>query len=239
MNILVTGGASGIGGAISEKLASAQNNRVFITYNSSIEKAKELESKFPNLTSIKCDFTNSADLEGLAARLPGSDIDVLVNNAVTGLIEKHFHKIAPGDFLASFKNNVLPTIILTQAAISLFRKKKSGKIITLLTSYLVNRPPTGLSEYVANKAYLESLSKSWASENASFNITSNCVAPSFVRTSLTKYVDERVVEQITAQQPRKKLLTPAEIADTVCFLADCSAHINGISLIMNGGSDVV
>jgi NAD(P)-dependent dehydrogenase (short-subunit alcohol dehydrogenase family) len=121
----------------------------------------------------------------------------------------------------------------------LFRKKRYGKIITVLTSYLVNRPPTGLSEYVANKAYLESLSKSWAVEGASYGITANCISPSMMRTQLTSDLDERVIEEISIRHPFGKIVTPEEVADAVSFMVSSTQQINGVNLLINGGEDVI
>ena len=123
--------------------------------------------------------------------------------------------------------------------ITLFRKKKFGKIITILTSAIINKPPLGYSEYAAVKAYIGSLSKSWASENADFNITSNCISPSFMQTNLTKDTDERTIEAIIQLTPLKKLLTTEEVAEAVSYFVSCSQHINGTNLLMNSGSDII
>lgn len=238
-NILITGGASGLGEAITRKLASVPNNNVYFTFNRSADKAKNIVNDFPLTRAIACNFSHPDDLMYLLAKIPEFNLDVLVNNALPGMIKKHFHKITPDAFLDSFKLNVLPTLRITQQAILEFRKKKYGKIITILTSYLANRPPTGLSEYVANKAYLESLNKSWAVENANFNISANCISPSMMRTHLTDDVDERVIEDIVSKHPFGSLVTPKEVADTVCFLVEATQHINGVNLLMNGGENVI
>lgn len=239
MNILITGGASGIGASITENLCKKSEDKVFFTFNKSYDAALNIEKKYSNAKGINCDFSKTEDIEKLLTLIPEYNIDILINNAITGLYEKHFHKMDSSLFLENFQKNILPTIKITQTSITLFRKKKFGKIITILSSYLVNRPPIGLSEYVASKAYLESLSKSWAIENASFNITSNCVSPSLVQTHLTSNIDSRIIEQMESHHPLKKLLTPNEIADSVSFLVGSTQHINGINLIINGGSDVI
>ena len=143
MKVLITGGASGLGEAITRKAAELITNRVYFTYNSSLSNAGAIEADFSNAFGIKCDFTSPAELDSLLARMPELDLDVLVHNAITGMSKKHFHKIEADTFLRSFQDNVLPVIRLTQQALSLFRKKKSGKIITILTSALINRPPIG------------------------------------------------------------------------------------------------
>lgn len=237
-NILVTGGASGLGEAITRKLAST-GNKVFFTFNRSKEKAEQLESEFPQARALVCNFRNPEDLRRLFYRIKEFDPDVLVNNALAGMTKKHFHKMEPSVFLDSFKVNVLPTLQITQQAILCFRKKRYGKIITVLTSYLANLPPTGLSEYVANKAYLESLSKSWTVENASYGITANCISPSMMRTQLTSDLDERIVEEISTRHPLGKLVTPEEVAEAISFMVGSTQQINGVNLLINGGGDVI
>ena len=132
----------------------------------------------------------------------------------------------------------MPTISITQAAIGVFRKKKFGKIITILTSALTNTPPIGSSVYIANKAYLQQLTKVWANENIKFNITSNSVSPAFMLTKLTNSTDERIVEQITNNHPLKQLLTTDEVADSVIFLVNSTQQLNGIDLLINAGLNI-
>ena len=237
--MLITGGASGLGGAITERFARAEGYRVFFTFHKAYEGAAQLERDFPCTEGIACDFTVSSNVDNLITRISEIDPDILINNALTGIRTKHFHQSNPADFLSSFNSDVIPTLRITQNAIKEFRKKKNGKIITMLTSYVVNRPPLGLSEYVANKAYLLSLSRSWAVENVRFNITSNCVSPSMMKTSLTNHLDERQIQEIASANPLKRLVTPEEVADVVFFLASGSSQINGVNLLVNGGVDVV
>ncbi len=239
MNILVTGGAEGLGKAITLRLLREAGSRVYITYPASPDRAREIESVNSGVTSIKCDYRSAEDIEALAAAMPAMDLDVLINNATVGYTQEHFHKMKPDVFMDSFARNVYPVMRITQQAVSLFRKKKFGKVVNILTAYLVNRPPTGLSEYVANKAYLESMSKSWAAENARFNITSNSISPSFMRTGFTSAVDERIVEEMEANHPLKKLLTPEEVADIVHFFTIAPQHVNGVNMPVNCASDIV
>lgn len=236
MNILVTGGASGLGEAITRRLAADWQNTVWFTYNNSSASARELAGELANTRAVKCDFTHPQDVEELKKRLPEFDLDVLVNNVYTGkAIKTYFHKIDPEDFATDFNNTVIPTIHITQAAIAHFRKKKQGRIITILTSFLLNTPPSGSAVYVANKAYLEMLFKVWATENIKYNITSNAVSPAFMQTAFTADTDERVIDQMTESHPLKKLLSAAEVADAVHYLAAASSQLNGVNLAINAG----
>lgn len=239
MNILITGGASGLGRAITEKLAADKGQKVYFTYSRSVEKARDLESKNSNVQAIQCDFKDASSIISLCDRVKALDIDILINNAFCGIESKHFHKIDAEVFSNSFNWNVLPSLQITQAVLKHCRKKKFGKIITILTSYLTNKPPIGLSEYVANKAYLLSMHKSWVNENTKFNIASYCVSPSFMQTPLNQEVDERILDGMIANHPLKKLLTTAEVADTVHFLCTAPANLSGTHLILNSGKNII
>ncbi|PWA04840.1 SDR family NAD(P)-dependent oxidoreductase, partial [Flavobacterium psychrotolerans] len=206
MNVLITGGASGLGEAITRILAKDSGNTVYFTYKNSEVNAKKLELEFPNAVSIQCDFGDTDALKTFTDKIIPFDLDVLIHNAYNGaFLKSHFHKIPSDDFLTDFKENILPVIEITQAVLNGFRKKKQGKIITVLTAALVSTPPIGSSVYIANKAYLEKLTQVWANENVKFNITSNSVSPSFMQTNLTATFDDRILDQMIENHPLKKL----------------------------------
>jgi 3-oxoacyl-[acyl-carrier protein] reductase len=239
MNILITGGASGLGEAITKIFAKNKNNIIYFTFSNSEGNAKNIESKFCNTFPIKCDFKDSESVKSLTSKIGELDIDVLINNAFSGnFLMTHFHKLTSNDFLNDFKHNLIPIIEITQEVIIHFRRKKSGKIITILSSALIGTPPVGSSIYVANKAYLEKLTKVWATENSKFNITSNSISPSLMQTKLTSEIDVRIVSQLIENHPLKKLLTVEEVAESVFFLANATSHINGIDIIINSGDNI-
>ena len=237
MNILVTGGASGLGKAITKVLAKDGNNVVHFTFSKSISAAQELEKEFNNVKGIQCRFEDEKSVKSLTEKINDLDLDVIIQNAYSGdYLKTHFYKIETNDFLTDFKVNVMPVVAITQAAISNFRKKKSGKIITVLTSALVDAPPVGSAVYTSNKAYLAKLTQVWANENAKFNITSNSVSPAFMETAMTSSTDERVKEQIIESNPLKRLLTTDEVAKAIQFLVNDTTQINGRDFVINAGS---
>ena len=239
MNILITGGASGLGEAITNHLSRDLNNTVYFTFCSSKEKADKIMSLFSNSKSIYCDFNDMGSVNSLCELIPDLKLDVLINNAYTGqFTTKHFHKISPDTFSEDFNLNIIPTIMIAQSSIAYFKKMKQGKIITILTSSLLNTPPIGASSYVANKAYLQSLSKSWAIENIKFNITANTVSPSLMQTKLTSDIDNRIIEQIIKEHPLKKILSTSEVTEAVSFLTKASQQINGLDLVINAGNNI-
>ncbi|RYE52805.1 MAG: SDR family oxidoreductase [Sphingobacteriales bacterium] len=239
MKILITGGASGLGEAITRRLALDNTNAVIFTYNKSVEQAARIQEQFANASGIHCDFSKREDIISLCNSISSMDPGVLINNAMTGFEQQYFHKLDPVYFSDSFEKNIMPVIMLSQAAIKAFRKNKSGKIITILSSAILDKPPVGWSEYTASKCYLHSLAKSWATENAAFNITANCISPSFMQTSLTAGTDERLVEDMKNKHPLKSILTVGEVAEAVAFYVGASQHINGTNLVLNAGQNVI
>lgn len=240
MNILITGGSSGLGRAIVEQAAAETSHRVYFTFKQNEEAAAELVGRFSNVSAQQCDYSDPESVNKLLESMKEWNLDVLVNNAYTGNPQGiHFHKHSKDDFLNSFQVNILPTVQVTQRALETFRKKKSGKIITILTSALLNLPPTGYAIYAANKAYLQQLAKSWSKEYVKYHITSNCISPDFMETALTHETDERIIEQMRTEHPLKRLLTPKEVAQCACFLINCSEYVNGVNIPVNAGITVL
>lgn len=238
MRILITGGASGLGEAVTRSLAANKDHVVYFTYFKSKHQAGDLEQDYSNAKSLYCDFTDSESVSNLLKQMEELKPEVLINNALSRLSISHFHKADANDFLSSFQTNVLPVIRVSQKAVGIFRKAKFGKIITILSSAIINKPPIGWSEYVAEKNYLLSLSKSIATENANFNITSNCVSPGFMLTDLNKEIDERILDDMKLKHPLKKLLTIQETTEVVSFLVGATQQINGTNIVINSASDL-
>jgi 3-oxoacyl-[acyl-carrier protein] reductase len=227
MNILITGGSSGLGSSITQTLSRLHpSSKIYFTYNRSEEAARKIASSFSNAEPLHCDYSDVDSVHRLKEIIAKENIQVLVNNAIAAYTTNYFHKTAEESFLAGFQTNLLPVIGITQAFISHARKQKFGKIITILSAAIDNAP-VGSSMYTAEKMYLYGLSKTWAKENISFNISANTVSPSFMKTTLHEGLDERVVEEMEKKHPLKKLLTTEEVAEVVQFLVTAPQHING------------
>ena len=239
MNILITGGASGLGEAITTAAAVAfPQATVYFTYHSSGQNATAIQDKYSNTHALKCDFTNQQDMDTICSFIEKKGIDILVNNAIAGLSQQYFHKMEKKEFAEGFTNNVLPVMAITKSFIKTARKIKSGKIITILSSAIINTAPTGWSAYVAEKNYLLAMHRSWATENAAFNITSNCISPGFMATHLNNNTDDRIVEDMIAKHPLKKLVTPAEVAVVALFLINASSQVSGNNIIINSSLSI-
>ena len=180
MNILVTGGSKGIGKELVNYLLENNSNRVFYTYNRTAPAI--LKS---NCEALKVDFENNEDVELLIGKLDKLEIDILINNYHTGYKQGHAHKLKTSELDCGLASNIFPTIHLTNALITKFRKRKAGTVITILTSAIDNFP-TGCVQYIAEKRYLWAFVDAWKNENSAFGINSVAIYPEFINTDIHK-----------------------------------------------------
>ena len=233
MMILITGGSRGLGRALVETLAADLNNQILFTYCHSKDEAQALTNRFQNVRAFCVDFCNEESTRIFASSLEVEYIDILINNVYAGNPQgTHFYKSNPEDFAHAFQCNVMPFIRITQSCLKGMRKQKFGKIINIITSYVMDVPPIGFSVYTATKAYIRQLSKSISKELGRFNITSNCILPNYMQTNFGK-VEYFQLEQMKDAHPLKDILKPQEVAEFVASLLKASQQLNGVEIPIN------
>ena len=239
MNIIITGGSSGLGKALVETCAASRDNHVVFTYHHHEDEAMALAGRFDNVQAVAVDFCATESVDYFVEMLTGMQVDVLVNNVYAGSPQGiHFYKTDPTDFSRAFEWNVIPFIKITQACIAGMRKRRYGKIINIITSYVMDVPPTGFSVYTATKAYIRQLSKSISKECGRFNITSNCILPDYMQTDFGK-VEDFQIEQMKNAHPLKELLRPEEVAQIAAMLMNASQQLNGVEIPVNAAQHMI
>ncbi|MCY4657963.1 MAG: SDR family oxidoreductase, partial [Gammaproteobacteria bacterium] len=94
----------------------------------------------------------------------------------------------------------------------------------------------GQTNYVAAKAGIEGFTRALAAEVGSRNITVNCVAPGYIKTDMTADLSDSIVENMLSRIPLGRQGDPAEVAETVSFLAsEAASYITGQTIHVNGG----
>lgn len=241
MNILITGGNSGLGKATVELLAKEGHKLYFsfLPIEQCTNEANEMVKINNSLTALPLNFCEKKSVDIFCEQIKTLNIDVLVNNAYAGkALGNHFHKTPAEDFLIAFQNNIIPTIKITQACLEGMRKRKYGKIINIITSYVIDTPPTGMSIYTATKAYLRQISRSISKEFGRFNITSNCLLPEYMNTNFGK-VEDFQLEQMIALHPLKQLLEPEEVAQIIVHIVNSSQQLNGVEIPINAAQHIM
>ena len=114
-------------------------------------------------------------------------------------------------------------------------KHKEGRIINISSiSGLMGNP--GQVNYSSSKAALNGFTKSLAKELGSRNITVNCIAPGYIETDMTSYIDENQKKKLLETIPLKRLGKSEDVAKLVSFLSSNEAsYITGQTISIDGG----
>lgn len=233
--ILITGGSSGLGANFVDTLAENGNNSVYFTHIEPPEKAMETKT---GVFALRCDQRNEAEIEHCVSTIISNQgrIDVLVNNACSSF--------KPCDFLSSdwslFQDlidvNVKGSYLFIREVSKIMKKQGYGKIINILSSYVLNVPPEKLSFYITAKYALLGLSKAAANELCKYGITVNMLSPGLMSTQLTGYLPRKYLEVSGQKHPMKRLATTDDVAGVLKFLISEDANfLNGVNIPVNGG----
>ncbi len=242
---IVTGAARGIGEAIVLKFAEHGANIAF-TYvsDSSRGKAKMLEDKLTALgvkakayQSNAGDFAQCETLVNEVLKEFGA-IDICVNNA--GISKDNLLlRITPEQWNEVIQVNLNSVFNMTKQVIRPMMKARSGSIINM-SSVIGEMGNAGQSSYAASKAGINGFTKSMAKELGSRNIRCNAIAPGFVETDMTSYLQQgEASDKYKAGIPLGRFATAEDIANVCLFLAsDMSSYITGQVINACGGLDI-
>jgi 3-oxoacyl-[acyl-carrier protein] reductase len=241
---LVTGGARGIGRACCLMLARAGAS-VAVNYRVESPSAEllvdEIESGGGIAFALAADIAQRTEAEMLVDETVArfGRLDILVNNA--GIWKSApIDEMSDGEWDEMIGINLTGTFNCIRAAVPAMKEARSGRIINI-SSTAGQRGEANCSHYAATKGGVIALTKSIATELATYGILVNCVAPGWTVTDMTR--DELLGsrrESILQTIPLGRAATAEEIAGAVVFLAsELSTFVTGEILNVNGGAVLV
>ncbi len=238
---LITGSARGIGKEIAFAFAKEGATVIISDINEEAAKAtaQEFVSQGFKADAFACNVTNMQSVQEMVDKILDihNRIDILVNNA--GITRDNlFLRMTEEEWDAVLKTNLTGAFNSTKALAKSMIKARKGKIINIasIVGVIGN---AGQANYSASKAGLIGLTKSLAREFASRGITSNAVAPGFIRTAMTDKLSDKVKEELMERIPLKRLGDPKDVANACLFLASADAdYITGQTIIVDGGMGI-
>lgn len=237
--VLITGGAKGIGKAMTETFAEEGYN-VLTNFNKSEESALELyeclKAKGLNVEKYKANVTNRSEVKEMVKYCISKfgKIDILINNAGIAQ-EKMFTDITDEDWDNMIDTNLKSVFYCSQEVLKTMISDKSGKIINISSIWgLVGASCE--SHYSVSKAGVIGLTKSLAKELGPSNIQVNCIAPGVIETDMLCDCTENDLNVLRESTPLMRLGNAKDIANCAMFLAsDHSDFITGQVISPNGG----
>ena len=231
---VVTGGAQGIGFEIARRFAESGATVTVADYSpEALEMARNELAAFKSVYFQRLDVTDRASCTKLSETLE-APVNVLVNNA--GITrDKSLAKMTDDDFDRVIQTNLTGVYNVTKALLAKFDDAQPKRIVNM-ASIVALYGNFGQTNYVAAKAGVVGMTKTWARELGKRGFTANAIAPGFIRTKMTEAMPKEVLEGLAAKVPVQRMGLPTEIAAACLFLAsDPAAYVNGAVLSVDGG----
>jgi 3-oxoacyl-[acyl-carrier protein] reductase len=243
-NIVVTGGASGLGLAFVKQLQDLGAHVWVLDRNCVALQA--VAQNFDKATShprfLLCDVgIEEQVVQTVKAIEQETDgIDILINNAAVlkdqALISKlrgNIKKHSLSDWQETLTSNLTGIFLMTrEVAEGMIRRNRRGLIVNI--SSISRKGNAGQSAYAASKAGIDALTVTWSQELATYGIRVVGIAPGFVETSMTQRIPTLFLEQIRHKSPLKRFGTLEEFGQTIQYVIE-NDYFHGKILELDGG----
>lgn len=238
---IVTGGAAGLGLAITQKLVKEQVHTVMIGRNEN--QLQEVASALGKLCSYKVlDLQQIKEIPACVEEIVGEfgQIDILVNNA--GINQKKpFTEVTDEEFLQVIHTNVLSVFALSRE-VSKVMIAAGGGVMVNISSMAAQYGIPKVIAYTAAKSAIEGMTKAMAVELSPLGIRVNCVAPGFIKTAMSSKAlddDPERKNKVLSRTPMGHLGLPEDVADAVYYLSTEGAkYVTGIIMPVDGGNSI-
>lgn len=239
---VITGGATGIGFAIAEKLAE-EGAKIWILDRdkaSSEMAAQSLRYKGYKADSIGADVSDETEVKAAFDKISNDgDCSIVVNSAgIVGPNGINTTEVDLADFEKTCRINLTGSFLIAKYALKVMLPNKYGRIL-LIASIAGKEGNAGMVAYSASKAGVIGIVKSVGKEYAESGVTINAVAPATIMTSMVEKMEPQQIKYMTDKIPMKRCGKLEEIANLAAWIVSKEASFNtGFTFDMTGGRAV-
>jgi 3-oxoacyl-[acyl-carrier protein] reductase len=234
---IITGAASGIGFAISQKLL--EQGAQVILFDLDGERLVSSFGKYGDkAVCVEIDVSNQALVEKTIQEIADRfvKIDILINCAgITGVTNIHSHEVDSEDLHKVFEINFMSSFYTSRAVLPYMVSRGYGRILHI-ASISGKEGNVGMLAYSASKAAVIAMAKVQGKEYAEQGITVNALAPAVVRTPLVDNMPEAQVKYMTDKIPMKRCGTLEEVANIASYIVSPqNSFTTGFTFDLSGG----
>lgn len=236
---IITGAAQGIGRATAETFAR-EGAKVVVADVHETQGAKTVEAIRGQGGMARFQQVDVTDPQSVQQMVDATieafgRVDILVNNAGI-LADARLVKLEPDQWQRVIDVNLKGVFLCGQAVARVLEAQGSGGVILNASSVVGLYGNFGQTNYVASKAGVIGMTKTWARELGKKGIRVNAVAPGFIETDMMRTVPDKIIDMMKQKTPLGRLGHPRDIANAYLFLAsDEAAFITGAVLSVDGG----
>lgn len=236
---IVTGGANGIGRAVSIKLAG--QGALVVVADIKAEAVNAIDggpaARMGAIHTYTVDVSSPADVAGLFQKVRDDfgRLDILVNcagiNSLAG-----WGEITPSEWDRVVNVNMRGVFLCCQEAAGIMKRQRSGSIVNISSGAAKTGGGVVGPHYAATKAGVIALTISLAKHLGPYGVRVNGVAPGVIETGMIKDMTREQLERLKSDCVLGRFGTPEDVADAVIFLiSDKARWITGEILDVNGG----
>jgi len=239
---VITGGASGIGFAIANKLAG-EGARVYLIdrdVEAGEHAVNDLSAKGYKAYFMSVDITNEKEVKEAFERINGEGgCSIAVNSAgIVGPNGINTTEVNLADFEKTIKINLTGSFLITKYALKAMLPNHYGRIL-LIASIAGKEGNAGMSSYSASKAGVIGLVKSVGKEYAESGVTVNAIAPATIMTAMVEKMEPHQIKYMTDKIPMKRCGELDEVANLAAWIVSKEASFNtGFTFDLTGGRAV-
>ena len=239
---VITGASSGLGRQMAQAFAKQGADIAIVARR--IERLeelkKELEKENIKVLPVKCDVTNTEEINNAANQIEKEfvKVDILVNCAGSSK-DKGVLDMTDDEWSFTIDTDLTSVFKMTRAFTNIMKKNNYGRVINIASMYgLVGNTEIPTIAYHSSKGGVVNFTRAAAAELAKYNITVNCICPGYFYTELTTQVldTDYFKDFANTHVPMKRYGKSGELNAGAIFLAsDEASYVTGVILPIDGG----